>query len=168
MTCANLPAQVFHEKHPDATLDYAVDFERACAREWEPWTDYATGARIRVFTLGRGSGYQFQATTGGRSSGRQPQWKESGTIADGSVVWTPEAISTASLWRTISGTPTWTAETGVIVTSPALSGFKAIAKIAGGINGQDYAVKVTATGSDGLVIVEVAILPVRIPIRVCR
>lgn len=167
MTCANVPAQVWPEKHPDATLDYAIDFERACAREWAPWTDYALSTRIRVFMPGHASGYEFEATTGGRSGGRTPGFRTTGTIADGSVVWTPRAISAASLLRTITGTPTWAADAGVTVSSASISGFKAIAKIAGGTNGQDYAVTVTAVSSDGLEIPQVAILPVRVPVRVC-
>lgn len=167
MTCVNVPAQVWPEKHPDATLDYAVDFEHVCAREWAPWTDYAASTRIRVFLPGHASGYEFEATTGGRSGGRTPVFRTTGTIADGSVVWTPRAISASSLLRTISGTPTWNADSGITVSGATVSGFKAIAKIAGGTDGEDYSVKVAATGSDGLVIVEIAILPVRVPVRVC-
>lgn len=167
MTCDTVPAQVWPEKHPGATLDYAVDFERACAREWAPWTDYATGARIRVFMSGHASGYEFEATTGGRSGGRNPIFKAGTTTDDGSVVWTPRAISAASLLRTISGTPTWVADAGITLSGETVSGFKAIAKIAGGTNGQDYAVTVTAVSSDGLEIPQVAILPVRVPVRVC-
>lgn len=167
MTCAHVPAQVWPEKYPGATLDYAVDFERVCAREWSPWTDFATSTRIRVFSPGQGSGYEFEATTGGRTAGRNPTFGTSGTTRDGSVVWTPRAITAASLLRTISGTPAWTADAGVTVSAVAVAGFKAIAKIAGGTDGEDYGVKVTATGSDGLVIVELAILPVRVPVRVC-
>lgn len=167
MSCETVAAEVWEEKHPDATLDYAADFEKDCSRLWDKWQDFATGTRIRVFRPGHASGYEMEATTGGRSGGRHPTFPTAGTLTEGSVTWTPRAISSASLLRTIVGTPTWVADSGVTVSAESLSDQKAIAKIAGGTDGVDYSVTVTAIGSDGLVMVKVGILPVRVPVRVC-
>lgn len=169
MTCEVEKAQVWPEaKHPDASLDYGMGFERQCARQWRAWNDVAINTCIRVFRPGRGSGYQFRATTGGRSGGRVPTFRENGTTLDGSVVWTPEAITSASLERTINGTPTWSAP-GLTVTSQSISGgLNAIAKLAGGEDGQNYPVTITATTNDGLTLIEVAILKVRVPQFVCE
>jgi hypothetical protein len=79
------------------------------------------------------------------------------------VVWTTRAISAASLLRTIVGTPTWTVD-GLTVTGEQVVGLRALAKLADGIDGQDYAVTVTAATTD-LVLVKTAILPVRLPVR---
>lgn len=167
MSCASEPAGVFPDKHPNAILDYAVDFELECARQWNKWTDFSAGVRIRVFRSGVASGYEFEATTGGRAGGRPPIWSDTGTIRDGSVIWTPRAISSSSLLRTIVGTPTWTVDTGLTVLSMSVVGLKGIANLGDGVDGQDYAIAVTATGSDGLEIVKECILPVRIPVRQC-
>lgn len=88
----------------------------------------------------------------------------SATVRDGSVVWTAEAISSASLVRTISGTPTWAGD-DVTIANETVEGMVAIADISGGEDGEDYSVTITATMSDGNDVVKVCILPVRIPVR---
>lgn len=89
------------------------------------------------------------------------------TVEDGSLDWISEAISAASLVRTITGTPTWVGPGGIVISSETIMGLRAVAKIANGDDGQDYPVEVTALTSDGLTIVKTAILPVRTPVRVC-
>lgn len=169
MTCESFPASTWPEKHPSETLDYAVDFESVCARHWDRWTDFSAGQRIRVFLPGAASGYEFEATTAGRTGGRSPIWPSSASaiVRDGSVVWTARALSSASLLRSFSGTPIWTASTGITVSSVSAVGLKATANLAGGLHGSDYSVTIAATGSDGLVMIVVGILPVRIPARNC-
>lgn len=168
MTCHAEPARVWPDKHPDATLDYGVSFEPECARAWAKWTDFSTGTSIRVFLPGHESGLEFEATTGGRTAGRRPQFPFTAGdwVDDGSVVWTARALSAASLRRTIVGTPTWVA-TGVTISDESIAGLIATANMGGGDNRQDYPVSVTAELSDSNIIVKVCILPVRIPVRVC-
>lgn len=162
-------AHVWADKHPDAELDYAVDFESECARTWSKWTDFSQNTRIRYFGPGHGAGFQFSATTAGRSGGRMPAFASVSAagqaVRDGGVVWTSEAISSDSLVRTISGTPTWAADAGITIANETIEGMVAIADIAGGDAGQDYSVTVVATMSDGNDVVKVCILPVRIPVR---
>lgn len=176
MTCDVVQAQAWpQEKHPDSVLNYGMSFEFQCARQWRPWMDVANGTCIRVFRAGRASGYQWKATQSGagRTAGRFPQFFVSdespiplATTKDGSVVWTPEALSAASLERTINGTPTWVA-TGITITDPTILGVMAIAKLAGGNDGENYPVTIKAQSNDLLTLVEVGILKVRVPQLVC-
>jgi hypothetical protein len=161
-------AKVWPEKHPADVLDYGFDFEQDCAREWHAWTDYASGERIRVYTAGGGSGFEFECIVAGRTAGRPPpSWPTvlGSTITTGSTTWIARALSSASLLRTLVGVPTWVADSGITAANPRISGLIAIADLSGGDDGKDYAVTCTATDSNGLAIVKVAILPVRIPVR---
>lgn len=170
MTCKPVKAPVWPPKHPDATYDYAVDFEEECARLWSALTDFDAAERIRVFTGGKAVGFEFEPTTPGRSGLRPPVFPSviGSTIADGSIVWTCRAITNASLVRTISGTPTWEVDDdAVTISGETVSGFKGIAKMTGGEDDTDYVITVTAETSDGLIIPKTVILPVRIPVKVC-
>jgi hypothetical protein len=170
MTCETESADVFPVKHPSATLDYAVNFEPECAKKWIKWTDYATNVRIRVYSPGGESGYELEATIGGRSAGRQPRWPTyvGAIIVDGSITWTVRALSSGSLIRSVAGTPVWVADNGITVTNQSITGMVATANMAGGADGNDYAITVTATLSDGTIVPKTVILPVRLPIRVCE
>jgi hypothetical protein len=170
MTCdAFVEAHVWPAKDPGDKLDYPVNFERHLARQWEKWTDFTTGQKIRVYLNGQASGFEFEATTGGRTSGRAPTWPTtiSATVADGSVTWTCRALSADSLKATISGVPTWTADTGITVSNQTIIGNRAIAYLADGTDGEDYTVLVKATMTDGTSITAVCILPVRRAVRIC-
>lgn len=135
------------EQDPSETLDYSVDFESHCARYREPNTDYSTSTKVRPV---RSTGFQYNASTGGRTGTDEPRWPKTvgGTVVDGSVTWTCEALASSSLQRTVSGTPTWTADTGVTVASQSVSGTKGTALLSGGTEGQRYMVRVQATCSD--------------------
>lgn len=167
MTCTE-PAATWPPKHPDEDLDYAVDFEQECARKWSPRTDVAEGTKIRVYTNDKSAGFEHEATTAGRTGGRMPHFATAlnGTANDGSVVWTARTISSSSLRRTISGTPTWSA-TGLTIDDEDVSGTLSQANISGGEDGENYLVSVKATMSDGAEVVKVCVLPVRIPTSDC-
>lgn len=158
------PVYIWPDKHPDAKLQYGVDFERECARQWKPFTDYSSGVKIRVYPTTGAGGFEF-SSSGGRTGGSQPRWPTvlAGTVNDGSITWTAGAISSSSLERTVSGTPSWTADSGVTVSSEAVSGTLSSAFIEGGTDDNDYVVAVTATLSDGQEATAAALLPVRIP-----
>lgn len=170
MTCKPVKASVWPPKHPDAELDYAVDFEEACARLWSRLTDFGSGERIRIFSGSKAVGFEFEPTAAGRSGLRIPVFPSvvGATVADGSIIWTCRALSSASILRTISGTPTWSADDDALtISGESVSGFKAIAKLAAGADEDDYIVTVTAVTSDGLTIPQTVILPVRVPVKVC-
>lgn len=166
MTCKPVKASIWPPKHPEATLDYAVDFEEECARLWSRLTDFSAGECIRIFDGGKAVGFEFEPSTPGRSGVRKPYFPSvvGETVDDGSIVWTCRAISSASLLRTISGTPTWEVDDdAVTISGETVSGLKGIANMAGGVDGDDYVVTVTAATSDGLVLPKTVILPVRVP-----
>ena len=156
---------VFPPKHPDATIDYGVSFEFDCANQWDFWTDFSTSYRLRVFTPGAASGYEWEAIQGGRSGGRRPVFIPDYDTRDGSVIWRSTALTASSLARSISGTPVWSATTGINVTLQGVNGMLATAAIGGGIDGEDYAIEVSAITSDMLIFTRQCVLPVRIPVR---
>lgn len=139
----------FPEFEQDASdkLDYAIDFEPHLVRLHEQNTDYLSGARVRPAI---GTGYEYECTTGGRTGAKNVRWPTTiaATVTDGSVVWTCRALSTASLKTTVSGTPTWNADTGLTVSGATISGQRAIAYITGGVEGQRYLVRVEAVMAD--------------------
>lgn len=168
MTCKPVKAKEWPPKHPEAELDYAVDFEPKCVRQWAALTDFGAGQSIRVFDGGKAVGFEFEPTTPGRTGARKPVFPSAigETVDDGSVTWTCRAISNDSVLRTISGTPTWASD-DLTISDEDISGFRATAHLAGGEDGKDYVVTVTAETSDGLSIPQTIILPVRVPVKVC-
>jgi hypothetical protein len=139
-------AQEF-EQDPAESLDYAIEFALHCARLREPNTDYALNTRVQPH---RPTGFQYVASGAGRSGTDQPRWPTTlgATVTDGSVTWTAEAISTASLARTLSNA-TWTADSGLTVTGAAVVGTRATCLISGPQLGQRYLVRCDAVCSDG-------------------
>lgn len=113
------------------------------ARRWEPDTPYAAGVKVRP--AGIQTGLQY-SSSGGQSHGRsEPIWPRTagGTVTDGSITWTAEALSVDSLLEQID-TSTWTVPTGLTGTAEAkitTAGQQAVTiKLAGGAAGQSYAV----------------------------
>lgn len=157
---------VWGQKDPDDADTFAVDFEKACARIWLPNTDFAASTRIRVYSPASGAGYDHE-WSGGRTGARVPKFGASvnQTAVDGSGVWTCRTLSSASLYRTISGTPTWTADSGITVANEAIADTVATATLSGGTDGNDYTVLVKATFSDSTSRTQVCILPVKRPVN---
>jgi hypothetical protein len=137
------------EKDPAETLDYSVDFERHCARIREPNRDYALNVRVRP---ARPTGLQYVASVAGRSGANEPRWPTTvgGTVVDGSITWTAEVVSASSLIRTLSGA-SWTADTGVTVSTQTISGSVASCLLSSGKLGQSYLIRCDGTFSDGTV-----------------
>ncbi len=156
---------MYPAKHPDAELQYGFDFEPECARRWLPYTDYAAGVRIRIYGRGDASGFEHESS-GGRTGATPPRFAAvaAGTSEqDGSITWTARALSTSSLTRQVSGTPTWVADAGITVSDQAIEGMIATVHLAGGEDGSNYNVTVTAALSDGQSAVGHMVLPVRVP-----
>lgn len=145
---SSTPIEEF-EQDPADVLDYAVSFAAECVRYRDPDTSYAINACVRPV---KATGLQYRAAAAGRSGTQEPRWPEVAgqTVQDGSVVWTAEAISTASLIRTLSGA-TWTADAGLTASGSSVDAdaCAAIANISGGTLGQSYLVRVAGTFSDG-------------------
>lgn len=158
-------AAVWPAKDPSEKLDYGVSFEASLARFWEKGKTYTSSTRVRP---NRPNGFEYECTTGGQTSHREPSWPTTAaaTVTDGTVVWTCRALSTSSLSTTVSGTPSWTAEAGITVTGENISGTLAGAYIESGKDGEDYTVIVTAACADGTTRVKTCVLPVRRAVRV--
>jgi hypothetical protein len=150
-------------KDPEDKLDYYVNFEDECARFWERNTTYALGDRVRPQ---KATGFEYEASAG-TSGDRPPVFPTTvgRTVADGSITWTCRALSTSSLRRTITGTPSWTVDTGLTVESVAIAGMISMAYLSGGIHGQTYSVRINAAFSDGSDITATCVLPVERPRR---
>jgi hypothetical protein len=166
VTCEVEPAAVWPAKDPGERLDYGVDFERALARLWARGASYSIGVRVRPT---RANGFEYECTTPGQTASREPEWPASAgaTVTDGSAGWICRALTTGSLTTALSGTPTWTADSAITVSSETVASQMAIAFLAGGVDGQDYTVMITAPCADGTIRTKVCILPVRRAVRVC-
>jgi len=113
------------------------------------------------------TGLQYRATTGGVTS-RKP-WFEiawprvvGGTVSDGSVIWTAEAMASNSLRASIVDDD-WPAVTGLTLTNESVSDFVYTVFVAGGIHGSTYEVRhrVTLAGTSAEAKEGLIILPVR-------
>lgn len=172
MTCdAQIPAKVLPPKDPTAALWCGVDFELACARVWQAFDDVTSGDRFRAYPeKGEAGGFDFVAGNSGRTGGKEPKWPGTlnATVASGSVTFTAVALTSGSLHTSITGTPTWTPDTGITVASETIDGLRAVAKISGGTDGTDYSIAVTATLANGETVTQVIIVPVRRAVKVCE
>lgn len=155
-------------QHPDSVLPILFDFAaRGLAQRWRSGEDLSLSYRVRPL---QPNGFEYEVTTAGQSGQREPVWPRTAgaTVADGSVVWTCRAISTASLSATVSSVA-WSADSGLTVASETLQGQVARALVSGGTDGQTYRVTAEATCSDGTVAVGEAFVEVSIaePCQVC-
>lgn len=135
------------------TLTWYFDFSGECYRYREPGRVYATNDVVRPAPP---TGYEYKATTGGQTRGtldapRPPIWPASGTVTDGSVVWTPQAISTDGLLRTIAS-KTVATDTGLTAVSSAIvnqAGRQGITVQIESATAGTYECRVRGTFSDG-------------------
>lgn len=141
------------------TIDYGIDWTAFLAKHWQQGTSYAANDRIRPRTP---TGFEYEATTAGQSAAREPRWPTTlaDTVADGSVVWTARALSTASLQTTVSAS-TWTADPGLTLSGSQLDGQLATTIVAGGNSGQTYSIYNRATFANGQRAEAELMIPVR-------
>lgn len=81
-------------KHPDSSVVVELDFFYWLARFWEPGRERSLTEHVRPTVF---NGYAYECTTAGQSGDREPAWSTSGTVTDGSVVWTPRSAGTHGL-----------------------------------------------------------------------
>lgn len=138
--------RVRKSQDPQDELDYRANFIGHCIRYREENTAYGLGAVVEPLAT---TGFQYRATTAGRTSKSEPRWPVivGQTVKDGSVVWTCEQPDGASLQRTLSST-TWTG-TGLTIGTPADASTESVALISGGTLGQTYEVTIRGVFSDG-------------------
>lgn len=122
---------------------------------------YAVNDRVRL-PRARSTGLQYRCTTGGVTGKSEPRWPtvSGGTVNDGTVIWTAEAIDANSLRTTISSDD-YVLDTGITEGSSSNADLKYTVLVSGGVSGQEYRVKhqiICANGEDKEA---VGILPVR-------
>lgn len=143
------------------TKRYGFDFVRDpetgelgfLARGWRPGQIYQ--ANDVVLPSRRSTGLQYSAS-GGQSGFREPAWPTvaGGTVTDGTITWTAEAIDNDSVRTTISSSA-WSADSALTVSDEQLDNTNGVqrvsALVAGGTEGEVYEVTNTATMADGAI-----------------
>lgn len=100
-----------------ARVPKGFDWTEFCARIWQKGEIYLATNRVRPT---QPNGYEFEAGANGQSSGKkEPKWAlppaaTGATPQDGSLLWTRQPISAASLIKTIN-TSNWTATAPLVV-----------------------------------------------------
>lgn len=131
-------------------------------RTWAPGTQFANELTVRPF--GFPTGFQY-SSSGGWSGLVEPRWPTTvgGTVTDGSITWTCEAISNDSLNATIA-TSAWSAEAGITVDNDTLTNTEGVqivtVEVSGGTAGQTFDITNVVTLSDGAV--EESVLEVKV------
>jgi hypothetical protein len=122
-------------------------------RTWSPGTVFPSPIKVRPSLP---TGLQY-SSAGGQSGQTEPRWPGTvgGTVTDGSVTWTAEAISNDSLKATIVTSAWATDDSGITADNGALTntnGAQIVAvDVSDGTSGQTYFVTNTVTLSDGTV-----------------
>jgi hypothetical protein len=151
---------------PARGVRVGVDWHDALARLWPgPGRAVAADTVIRPARLAA-TGRQYRATTGGVTGAAEPRWPSANaaTVRDGSVVWTAEEISGASLARTIS-TQAWEPATGVTYSGASNSDLVYSVLAEGAEDGKDYQLVHAVELSDGQEDAAAVILPVRASVQ---
>ena len=145
-------------KTPGEEVTLGFDLTWFCARTWSAGSAVDPAVAVRPLPLAMGgtvgeTGYEYTTTLGGFSGSEEPAWPSTGSVTDGSVTWTAQAMSNASLVRAISSV-TWSVEAGTVtLDNDAMvntGGQQKIAtQILGGSNGERALVRAHVTYSDG-------------------
>jgi hypothetical protein len=97
-------------KRAGERLDWGFNWTHELSRRWEPYLPYAAAVAIRPSQPDAQTGLQY-SSSGGQSGSQEPAWPDEvgDTVLDGTITWTAEALSTASLNDQISAS-VWDAE----------------------------------------------------------
>lgn len=141
-----------------------ADWHDYLIRQRRPGTAYASSDTVRPLRA-RATGLQYRCTTAGVTSGvptDRIRWPTvvGGTVDDGSVVWTAEAVTSASL-RTTIASDDWPSVTGLTLGSASNSDLRYVVTVDGGVSGQTYEVKHQVTLANGEEKEAVIVLPVQ-------
>jgi len=141
-------------KRAGARLDYGFNWTRELARKWEPDLPFAAGTKIRPATDEGQTGLQY-ASSGGQSGPTEPPWPSviAETVLDGTIIWTAEALTTASLTEQIADSEWESPDPDVTLDgddTSATAGLQAtIAFVSGGIVRRSYDIVNRMTTSAG-------------------
>lgn len=131
-------------KDPAETRTLSVDFFNLCAKFWEPNKPYAISATVRPAA---GNGLEYVAGGAGTSSSKEPRWPTTAgqTVVDGSITWTAQAASTASL-NVPSSPSVSVSPSGLTAGSVTIADTTRVtAALSNGTEGQAYLLTVSAT-----------------------
>jgi hypothetical protein len=152
---------------PARGVRVGVDWHDALARLWPgPSRAVAQDTVIRLARAHGKGGLQYRATTGGVTGSPEPRWprEPSATVQDGSVVWTAEPRTSASLARTIA-TQAWEPQSGVTFSAASNTDEVFSVLVEGAEDGKDYQLVHAVELSDGQEDAAAVILPVRASVQ---
>lgn len=139
-------------------IRYKIDWEDWLALLWVPGRAYDLNEIVRptLIVSGRAvlapTGLQYKVTSAGASGNAPPVWPRTlaGTVTDGTITWTAEALATTSLETTVF-TSSWPAVTGLTFSGAAIDGQSAsnVVDTSSATSGNDYDVVNVVTMADG-------------------
>jgi hypothetical protein len=98
-------------QHHEARLDYPFDWTSQFARKWI--ADHAFGAGVAIRPPG--AGYEF-FSSGGTSGAEEPAWNQA-SHTDGSITWTRQVLSFASMIERVVS-DSWTVDESGLLLEP--------------------------------------------------
>lgn len=114
---------------PGDNLDFAIEWSHWLSLRWSPGLAFAAGSVIRPRSS---TGFEYLTAGGGMTAAAaipsvEPKWPTAlgGAVQDGSVIWTCQAISTASLVSSIVSS-SWLSDAPVTNAGASLIGYKAL------------------------------------------
>lgn len=165
MTCENEPevGGPIVELKPKRSFDEVpveFDWHDFLIRQPERGRAFAVNDRVRL-PRSRSTGLQYRCTTAGVTGNKEPRWPTAaaGTVTDGTVVWTAEAIDANSLRTTILSED-FALDTGLTNGGESVVDLKYTVLVRGGTSGQSYNVKHQIVCVNGEDKEAVGILPV--------
>lgn len=153
MTCEDsTDIAVIAPKRSGETVAIKVDWHDFLANQRQPGAIVASGAIVRP-TRKRATGLQYRCTTAGTTSGQPTdrlRWPRTSaaTLTDGTVVWTAEAMTDASLRTTISAND-WPAVAGLTFGAVSNADLVYTLLVSGGTSGQTYDIEHEITCANG-------------------
>lgn len=148
-------------KRADENLPIGIDLTGFCERRWLARKVIAEDETLRPSLL-KQTGYEYVCTVAGQCGVNEPVWARTigGTVTDGSVTWTCQAIGNDSLARTITEC-TWVTDdfdvtdedlvntegeqqvSCFIGGSPGRGRYQVVAHVTFGVHEEDFAIEVT-------------------------
>lgn len=120
---------------------YGFNWTALLARRWSADTPFATGVKVRPTEA---TGFQY-SSSGGQSGPEEPSWPTviGGTVTEGSITWTCEALAADSLADQIDD-DSWLVPPGIVIDpdAPTVSAGlqRTSAAASGGTPGNTYVI----------------------------
>lgn len=153
MSCdESIDIAIISPKRAGETVAIKLDWHDFLANQRQPGTAVASGAIVRPARR-RATGLQYRCTTAGVTSGQPTdrlRWPTTAaaTLTDGSVVWTAEAMTSASL-RTSVSADDWPTVTGLTFGTTSNADLIYTLLVSGGTSGQTYDIEHEITCANG-------------------